>query len=382
MQYRKFGKLDWNVSALGFGAMRLPLLDNTPSHVDEDEAIRMIRYAIDHGVNYLDTAYFYHEGRSEVVVGKALRDGYRERMRLATKLPAIIVESAKDFDRYFNEQIERLQTHPDFYLIHGLNRNLWRRIRDLGVIKWAENLIKNGHIRYLGFSFHDDLEAFKEIVDGYDSWTFCQIQYNYVDTNNQAGMEGLKYAADRGMAVVVMEPLRGGGLTIEPPEQIAKLWVSAPQKRTQAEWGLLWVWNQPEVSVALSGMNKMEQVVENVAIAERSGVNILTSEELKLIDEVAAAYEGLNPIPCTNCRYCIPCQSGVGIPNIFALYNDAIVYKNLVGPRIRYNDIRGIGKEQRADNCIECGECEEKCPQGIPIREWLKKAHALLDTTG
>jgi predicted aldo/keto reductase-like oxidoreductase len=382
MQYRKFGKLDWKVSALGFGAMRLPLLDNTPSNVDEDEAIRMIRYAIDHGVNYLDTAYFYHAGRSEVVVGKALQGGYREKTRLATKLPAILIESAKDFDRYFDEQTERLQTYPDFYLLHGLNKNLWRRIRDLGVIKWAEDIMKKGYIRYLGFSFHDDLNAFKEIIDAYNNWTFCQIQYNYIDKNFQAGTKGLKYAADKGLAVVVMEPLRGGGLTVEPPEEVANLWACASKKRSQAEWGLLWVWNQPEVSVALSGMNKMEQVEENVAIAERSGIGVLTSEELQLIDKVAAAYRGLNPIPCTNCQYCMPCPNGVEIPRIFALYNDVFVYNSLNDSRIRYSDGRGITKEQRADNCIECGECEEKCPQGIPIREWLKKAHELLDTSG
>lgn len=383
MQYRNFGKLDWQVSALGFGAMRLPLRDSNPSHVNEPEAIRMIRYAIDHGVNYVDTAYPYHQGVSEVVVGRALQDGYRERMRLATKLPAAQVKSSRDFDRFLNEQLKRLQTnYIDYYLLHGLNRNFWPKIRDFGVIRWAEGMMKDGQIRYLGFSFHDELDVFKEIVDAYDNWTFCQIQYNYVDRDYQAGIKGLKYAADKGLAVVVMEPLRGGGLTRQIPEPVAKLWASAPKKRSPAEWGLLWVWNQPEVSVALSGMSTMEQVEKNVSSAERTRPNILSAEELQLIDKVAAAYRGLNPIPCTNCRYCIPCPNGVEIPQILAFYNDAIVYDALQASRLRYSGGVVLSKEQRADNCIECNECTEKCPQGISIPEWLKRTHELLDTTG
>jgi len=383
MQYRNFGKLDWQVSALGFGSMRLPLLDSNPSHINETEAIGMIRYAIDHGVNYLDTAYSYHQGFSEVVVGRALRDGYRERMRLATKLSAAVVESAGDFDFVLNKQLERLQTDSiDYYLLHGLNRKFWSKMCDFGVIRWAEGAMKDGRIRYLGFSFHDELHVFKKIIDAYDNWTLCQIQYNYVDQDYQAGSKGLKYAANKGLAVVIMEPLRGGGLTRELPEPIAKLWASAPHKRSPAEWGLLWVWNQPEISVVLSGMSTLEQVKENVSTAERSRPNILTPSELQLIDQVVAAYSGLNPIPCTNCSYCLPCPNSVEIPQIFALYNDAFVYDALQPSKFRYNSMIVLNKEQRADNCLECLECVEKCPQGITIPDWLKKAHALLDTTG
>ena len=381
MQYRKFGKLDWKVSALGFGTMRLPLLDENQSHVDEDEAIRMIRYAIDNGVNYIDTAYLYHEGRSEVIVGKALRDGYREKVRLATKLPATIVDSVQDFDRVLNEQMERLQTdYIDFYLLHGLNRKYWLKIRDLDVIPWAENLLKDGRIRHLGFSFHDELIVFKEIVDYYDKWDFCQIQYNYVDQNYQAGTEGLKYAADRGLGVVVMEPLRGGGLTRNLPEQINKLWADAPVKRSLAEWGLYWLWNQPEVSVVLSGMSTMQQMVENVASADRCGLGTITPAEADLINRVGDAYRGLNPVPCTNCRYCMPCPNGVAIPHIFALYNDANVHNTKQVCSLRYSKFT-INEDQRADNCIECGECVEKCPQNIDIPAWLKKAHEFLYIT-
>jgi predicted aldo/keto reductase-like oxidoreductase len=378
MQYRKFGKLDWEVSALGFGAMRLPLTDSDPANVDEPESIRIMRYAFDHGVNYLDTAYPYHSGRSERIVGRALQDGYREKMKLATKLPSRLVESDTDFDRFLNEQLERLQTKIDFYLLHGLNSRSWPQVRDLGVLHWAEGAMAKGHFDYLGFSFHDDFDVFKEIIDAYDNWTLCQIQYNYMDVEYQAGRRGLEYAANKGLAVVVMEPLRGGRLAKQPPEAVAEVWSNAPQKRSPAEWGLLWVWNQPEVSLALSGMSAMEQVVENVASAEHSGPGTLTANELTLIDRVREAYRGISPIPCTNCGYCMPCPNGVEIPSIFQIYNEAITYNDPRTGRFRYRGPNGLKQEQQADQCIECNECLEACPQEIPIPEWLEKAHKLL----
>ncbi|MFC1958562.1 aldo/keto reductase [Chloroflexota bacterium] len=379
MKYRKFGKLDWDVSALGFGAMRLPLIDSDPTNVDEPLTTRMIRYAIDHGVNYLDTAYPYHSGQGERSVGRALQDGYRERVKLATKLPARMVESAQDFDRFFNEQLERLQTDKiNFYLLHGLKSHTWPKVRDLGVLRWAEGKIADGLIDYLGFSFHDDYEVFKEIVDAYDNWTLSQVQYNYMDIEYQAGRRGVEYAAGKGLAVVVMEPLRGGKLSKKPPEQVAEVWETAAEKRSPVEWALQWVWNQPEVSMALSGMSTMEQVVENVAIADRSGVGKLTTDELALFDRVREAYRGLSPIPCTNCGYCLPCPNGVAIPSIFQIYNDMIMYNDPRGGRSRYQGRAVLGEKQRADQCIECDECMEACPQEIPISEWLQKAHALL----
>jgi len=378
MQYRKFGKLDWQVSALGFGAMRLPLTNRDPASVDEAESIRMIRYAIDHGVNYVDTAYPYHAGRSEPVVGLALKDGYRERMKLATKLPARLVTSASDFDRFLNEQLERLQTNINFYLLHGLNRDSWAAVRDLGVLRWAEGAMANGRFAHLGFSFHDDFDVFKEIVDAYDNWTLSQIQYNYMDVEHQAGRRGLEYAASKGLAVVVMEPLRGGRLAKEPPEPVAKVWADAVQKRTPAERGLLWVWNQPEASLALSGMSTMEQVTENVAVADRSGPGTLAEDEIALFDRAREAYRGLSPIPCTGCGYCMPCPSGVDIPGIFEIYNEAIMYDDPRTGRFRYRGPTGVKEEERADQCTECGDCMEACPQEIPVPEWLKKAHELL----
>ncbi|MFC1864613.1 aldo/keto reductase [Chloroflexota bacterium] len=381
MKYRKFGKLDWKVSALGFGAMRLPTTDGKPANIDEPLATRMIRYAIDHGVNYLDTAYPYHGGQSERVVGRALKDGYREKIRLATKMPVRMVQKPEDFDRFFNEQRERLQVDKfDYYLLHGLRSTTWPNVRDMGILRWVEDKMSKGFFDYLGFSFHDKFEVFKDIIDSYDNWTLSQIQYNYMDVEYQAGRRGVEYAAGKGLAVVVMEPIRGGKLSLEPPEQVAKVWETASVKRSPAEWALQWVWNQPEISLALSGMSKMEHVVENVAAAERSGPGTLTAEDLSVIDRVREAYRGLSPIPCTNCGYCMPCPNGVEIPRIFQLYNDAIMYNDLQTAKNRYTagGPMGLTEEQRADQCIECRECMEACPQGVEVPDWLTKVHAEL----
>ena len=376
MNYRRFGGLDWEVSALGFGAMRLPVIENDQSKINEPEAIKMIRYAVDHGVNYIDTAYGYHQGESERLVGRALNDGYRDKIRLATKLPAGEVNSGADFDRVLNEQLKRLGTdHIDFYLLHGLNKANWIKLRDLEVLKWAEGAITEGRINYLGFSFHDDLAVFKEIIDAHDKWTFCQIQYNFMDLEYQAGTEGLKYAAEKGLAVVVMEPLRGGQLSKEPPEQATELWENAAVNRTPADWALQWVWNQPEVSTALSGMSTIEHVVENVKSAAGSGVGTLTDEELALISQVKEVYQNLSPIPCTDCKYCLPCPSGVSIPRIFDLYNEGYIYGDHRRSRYFY---RQLPKEEQADCCEECEECMDACPQDFPIPEWLEKCHGWL----
>jgi len=379
VKYRRFGKLDWEVSVLGFGIMRLPVIDDNKGNIDEPEAIRMIRYAIDHGINYLDTAYPYHEGHSESLVGRALKDGHREKVKLATKLPTWLVESVQDFDRYLSEQLERLQIEKiDFYLLHSLNGKRWPVVRDLGVLNWAEDKMAQGKFEHLGFSFHDDYKVFKEIVDAYDNWVLAQIQYNYMDVDFQAGRKGLEYAISKSLVVVVMEPLRGGRLSKEPPTPVARVWDTAPQNRTPAEWGLLWVWNQPEVSVVLSGMSAMEQVKENIATADSSVSGKLAPEELSLIKRVREAYNKLNPVPCTGCGYCMPCPNGVEIPQVIQMYNEAIMYDDLQGGQSRYNNLNILKEEQRADQCIECSECMEACPQKIPITEWLKKAHELL----
>ncbi len=353
--------------------MRLP---NTGEHenINEPEATRMLRYAIDHGVNYLDTAYPYHGGNSELFVGRVLKDGYREKVRLATKLPSWLIKAPEDFDRYLNEQREKLQTdHVDFYLLHALGKDTWHSLRDLGVLKWAEGAIADGRIGHLGFSFHDEYAVFQEIVDAYD-WTFCQIQYNYMDTENQAGTRGLKYAVSKGLAVVIMEPLLGGKL-VDPPDPIQKYWDTAAKKRTSAGWALQWLWNQPEVSVVLSGMSTMEQVEQNVASADVSAINVLASEELALIARVREMYQKICPIPCTKCGYCMPCPNGVNIPRNFEVYNQGVMYEKPDHAREAYT---WISEDERASACIQCRECEEKCPQSIPISEWMPRVHEVL----
>ncbi|KPU46074.1 general stress protein 69 [Oxobacter pfennigii] len=381
MQYRKFGKLDWEASALGFGCMRLPTLDGRNESVDEEEAIKMIRHAIDNGVNYVDTAYFYHgagwvHGKSEVVLGKALKDGYREKVKVATKSPVRIIKEEGDFDRFLDEQLKALDIdYIDFYLLHGLSKHSFKTVKDLKLIEKAEAAISDGRIKHLGFSFHDDYDTFEEIINYYDGWTFCQIQYNYMDVDNQAGMKGLKLAASKGIAVVLMEPLLGGKLA-NPPKTVKDLFASHSKQKTPADWALQWLWNQPEVTVILSGMTTMGQVIENLKSADSSGANSLSSEDLKLIDKVREEYSQRTLIPCTGCSYCVPCPNDVEIPRNFKTYNEGYMYDDLSGARGTY--VRFLGEENRAGACIQCGVCEEKCPQKIEISQWMPKVHEVL----
>lgn len=385
MQYRTFGKLDWRPSALGFGAMRLPVINGEPGQIDEVEATRMVRAAIDGGVSYVDTAYPYHRETSETFLGRALKDGYRARVKLATKMPCWLVKEPADFDRYLDEQLVRLDTPKiDFYLLHNLNSTRWPEMRDLKVFDWAERALADGRIGHLGFSFHDSYETFQEIIDAYDGWTFCQIQYNYLDEEAQAGTRGLKYAADKGLGVIVMEPLRGGLLAGNAgqhqgqgvPAPIRAIWDTAPVQRSPAEWALQWVWHQPEVSLILSGMSTLAQVQENLASASRSAPGLLTNEELALVARVRDEYRRLTPIPCTDCKYCQPCPNNVAIPRIFDLYNQAMMFNAPGYARNAY--MQWVPEAERGDRCLACGECEAKCPQGIAIIEWLEKADRYL----
>jgi len=383
MLYRKLGKTGCDVSVLGFGCMRFPIVGSTsavdlfdPSKpIDETAAGEMIHYAIEHGINYFDTAYPYHGGQSEVFLGKHLKP-YREKVLLATKLPTWLVQDQHDFERFLGEQLTRLDTdYIDLYLLHGLNRQLWAGMKELGALDFLNKVLADGRIRYAGFSFHDDVKIFKEIVDSY-GWAMCQIQYNYFDEYYQAGKEGLKYAASKGAGVVIMEPLRGGKLTDRIPEQIQKLWDSAPVKRTPAEWALRWVWNHREVATALSGMSSMSQLIENIRIAEYAEAGTLSGAELQVVAEVCEAYRNMLQIGCTGCAYCVPCPNGVNIPLNFSLYNDSFMFKDEDLNFMLYNHM--LTPEQRASNCAECGECEEHCPQQIEIPEELKKVHARL----
>jgi len=348
--------------------MRLPLREDDT--VDEQVATRIVHYAIDHGINYIDTAYPYLYGQSEPFLGRALKDGYREKIYLATKLPCLLIRTREDMDRYLNEQLERLSTDRiDFYLVHGLRRERWEHLSRLGISEFLDGAVRDGRIRYAGFSFHDDRELFKRIVDAYD-WTLCQIQYNYLDAHYQAGREGLLYAARRGLGVVIMEPLRGGKVTQDVPDPIMKIWNQAETKRTPAEWGLRWVWNHPEVSVVLSGMSTIAQVEENVRSAEHGHPDSLTAAELALVDRVKEAYKERIKVDCTGCLYCQPCPSGVRIPECFNHYNAASMFDDPAYAKRKYEST--LIEPYRASQCIGCGECEEQCPQQIPIRDRLK----------
>jgi predicted aldo/keto reductase-like oxidoreductase len=384
MLYRKLGENGPEVSILGFGCMRLPIengsqraadrFDPTKT-IDEEKATELIHYAINQGVNYFDTAYPYHSGKSEPFLGKAVR-GHREKLMIATKLPAWLVQGQEDFDKFLDEQLQRLDTgYLDFYLLHGLGRQTWSRMKELEAFRFLDRILADGRARRVGFSFHDDGRLFKEIVDAYD-WALCQIQYNYLDRDYQAGREGLEYAASRGLGVVVMEPLRGGRLTDPIPGEVQALWDSAPEKRSAAEWALRWVWNHPHVSTALSGMNSMEQLQENIEIAGQAGPNSLSPADLDLIDRVTGTYKEMLKIDCTACAYCMPCPQGVNIPQNLRLYNDLFMFNDPENNSFFYN--RMLSPEQRAANCTECGECEERCPQHLSIREELKKVHEAL----
>jgi predicted aldo/keto reductase-like oxidoreductase len=377
VQYRKFGKLDFEVSALGFGCMRLPVIDGDTSKIDEVEATRMVRKAIDLGVNYIDTAYGYHGGKSESFVGRALQDGYRARVKLATKCPVWLAEKHEDFDKLLNEQLERLQVdYVDMYLLHALNESSWKAAYDLNVLDFVRRALADGRIKHAGFSFHDELPVFKEIVDAFD-WEFCQIQFNYMDENYQAGLEGLRYAAEKGLAVVIMEPLRGGRLTNNVPEEVQAFWDQSSVKRTPAEWALRWVLNHPEVTVVLSGMGLMDHVVENVRVAADAGPNSLTEKERGIIDQAKEFYLNRTKVKCTGCDYCMPCPAGVAIPQLFSQYNEASIY-NLDPTRVAQNYKKMVDEQKGADQCVECGQCEEACPQNLTIRQYLKDLHVEL----
>jgi predicted aldo/keto reductase-like oxidoreductase len=378
MQYRNFGNLDWKASALGFGCMRLPTVDGKPaSAIDEAEATRMVRHAIDSGVNYIDTAYVYHGGESENFLGRALKDGYREKIRLATKLPVWEVNGPEDFDRLLDAQLAKLQTdHIDFYLLHALDKNRWRNtVVKHNLLAKAEAALADGRIRHLGFSMHDDFACLEEILNGSSLFDFCQIQYNYMDIENQAGTRGLKLAASKGLAVVIMEPLLGGRLAT-PPNDIRAEMEAFPIQRTPVDWALQWLWDQPEVSVVLSGMSTFEQVEQNLQSADQASVGSFGSEAQALIASARAKYQSRTAVPCTKCGYCMPCPAGVNIPGNFDIFNFAHLYENLPDAQQRYQIF--FPEPQRANHCVACGACEEVCPQSIPISEWMPKVAELL----
>ncbi|MCF7911530.1 MAG: aldo/keto reductase [Candidatus Cloacimonetes bacterium] len=380
MNYRENPANGNKVSILGFGCMRLP---QKGMRIDYEETRKQILYAIEQGVNYFDTAWPYHNGESEVVLGRIIKDaGIRDKVFIADKLPPWVVQKAEDIERIFQKQLERLQTdYIDYYLIHALDGKSWDRIRTFGVEEFLKKVKAAGKIKNMGFSFHGSREDFKRIVDEYD-WDFCQIQYNILDEQNQAGKEGLEYASSKGLAVVVMEPLRGGNLAREMPSQAAKIYDSAPRKRSNVEWALRWVWNHPQVMCILSGMNNMEHIKENIRIAEDALPDSLTTEELDIIKRVADSYRSAMKVPCTGCQYCMPCPAGVNIPSCFEHYNNYHMFgKKIMSKAMYHAQLGGLMsvKKQLASQCISCGKCVQHCPQSIDIPGEMKKVSKELE---
>jgi len=381
MLYRKMQKTGDDLSILGFGCMRFP---KKGRGTDEERAIKQVRYAIDHGVNYLDTAFIYPG--SEVVVGKALADGYREKVKLATKMPPFQVKKREDMDKLLDVQLQNLQTdHIDYYLIHGVYISDLKRMKEIGMDDFVRKAKADGRIRNIGFSAHVGGVEFKQIIDEY-KWDFCQMQYNYLDETNQAGNEGLKYAASKGLGVVIMEPLRGGSLAKAPPKEMQAIWDEADKKRSPAEWSLRWIWNHPEVTVVLSGMNVEAYIDENLKVADEGLPNSLTEKELAVVSRVKDAYKKLMIVGCTGCQYCMPCPAGVDIPRCFESYNNAHMGG---GTRTKFVYLiqqgghwDGSSPRSLASQCKNCGKCVKKCTQHIDIPAQLKGASKELESPG
>ena len=373
MQYVPFGKLGFEISRLGFGAMRIPMIEeNGVNHPDIARGVELIRHAIDRGVNYVDTAYVYSGKQNEDMVGEALKGGYREKVKIATKLACPLVESREDMNKMLDEQLKKLGVQSiDFYLLHALNKDRWEKMKALGATEFLDEAVKDGRIKYPSFSFHDKYEVFEDILTSYD-WQMAQIQFNYLDINDQAGLRGLRLAGRRNVPIVVMEPLRGGALASPPPE-VRKILDNYPEKRSAHEWAFRYVGHFEEVAVQLSGMSTREMVDDNLRIFEDVKPGAMTEKDLRMIGRLRAAYKKRMPIGCTGCAYCVPCPKGVSIPKLFASYN---VNKMFDRPEaFARNYEHYVKNEADASRCVSCGLCEKQCPQSLPIRQWLKTVH-------
>lgn len=386
MIYKKFGKTGETVSVLGFGAMRLPLKGAFPNEIDEEKAAAMIFEAVENGVNVIDTAFPYHSpenddgsgGESERFLGKLFAgelggpDDLRERILLSSKLPSFLLTGPEDAARFLDIQLKKLRTdHIDFYMVHNISAQTWQNVRDFGVWDFLLEKKAEGKIRHIGFSFHGDYPLFSEILGKYD-WDFCLLQYNYMDDDKQAGARGIQEAAYKGLGVMVMEPLKGGRLAREPPTEIQKIMDASGRSRTAAEWALRFVWDNPNVSIVLSGMSEPEQVSENLRIAEKLEDEPFTDEDRETVRKMRAYYDGCSVIGCTGCDYCAPCPAGVAISLNMKFLEDVAVYGPTPGVFGDYGWM--VPEDVRGSKCIECGQCLDKCPQAIDIPGMMKKA--------
>lgn len=375
MNYRtdKYGN---KISVLGYGCMRF---SQSGGKIDLEKAEKEIMEAYRAGVNYYDTAYVY--SGSEAALGQILEKNHiRDKVNIATKLPHYLIKKTDGMEKYFSEQLKRLRTdHVDYYLMHMLTDvKTWNRLKEIGILEWIGEKKKSGAIRQIGFSYHGNSDMFCELIDAYD-WDFCQIQYNYLDEHSQAGRKGLTYAASKGIPVIIMEPLRGGKLVNSLPEEAKKLFAQYPVKRSPAEWALRWLWNQPEVTCVLSGMNSLEMVKENLKTASQAQPGEFTGADEDLLKNVVRAINAKVKVGCTGCRYCMPCPKNVDIPGTFAAYNRRYTDGKRAAV-MEYFMCTALRKDSSsASNCIECGKCEQHCPQHLEIRKELKCARKELE---
>jgi len=363
---------DDRLSILGFGLMRLPVKED--GNINESETLSLLHYAFENGVNYFDTAWSYHQGKNEPLLGRFLREIDRSKVFAATKLPVWLVKSEADFDTFLNSQLEHLQTdYIDYYLMHGLRGESWKEMQKLGATEFLLKAKEAGKIRHIGFSFHDDFPAFQQIADS-GPWEFCQLQHNWFDVYNEAGVRGIQYASAKGLGIVIMEPIMGGKLAGNIPSEAEKIWRQSRFAVSPAVRALRFVWNYPQVQVVLSGMNKMEQVHENINAASLAEANSLPPEELKLYDQVRQIYKNKMVVHCTGCGYCLPCPNNVAIPSVLGIYNDAHMFGDKKRHQMEYNFF--IKAEQKADQCTKCGTCLSRCPQKIDIPQEMEKVKA------
>ena len=369
MQYRKMPGNKDKISALGFGCMRFPTLAD--GSINEEKALELLHHAYQNKVNYYDTAWGYHNEQSEPLVGKFLASIDRSTVYIATKLPCWLIKSHEDMDKHLDEQLKRLGTdYIDYYLLHALNKKSWTNVKNLRVFEFLERAKAAGKIRHIGFSFHDSYPVFRQICLSYN-WDFCQIMLNYLDTHYQAGMRGFQLALSRNMGVIAMEPLRGGKLVSPIPPEIANIWQKADPGGNAVERATRWVWNLEGATVLLSGMSNMEQLQQNLALAQKAKANILSEQDIKFYKRVRREYMKRIPILCSDCKYCLPCPHGVSIPGCFGTYNEAVMFSDRARHLKEYTMF--TPEANRADKCIQCGECLPKCPHKIDIPTELKK---------
>ena len=386
MNYRTFPKIDdCKISCLGFGLMRLPLLPNS-QEIDKEKTRSLVKLAIEQGINYFDTAYPYHQKKSEIVFGEIVKEeNLRDKIYIADKMPIWEVQREEDFYRILDEQLAKLQTdYIDFYLLHAMHKDAWEKVKNLNGLKFLEKAKAEGKIRHIGFSFHDSIDVFKQICDEYDGFEFCQIQYNYIDEDGEKrtqnpGWQGLKYAAKKELGVIIMEPLRGG-LLANPPVGVRNIFAEADVPRLPAEWALRFIWENQEVVTALSGMNSEDQVMVNCAVASTAFPNSMPTSQMEVIKKAQSWFASKIKVPCTGCKYCLPCPKGVEIPSIFDHFNTASM-RGLLEEKetILFTDYKNmVDRNQGANQCVNCGACVSKCPQHIDIPTMIQEAHKSL----